>query len=149
MKDFDWQSVLFLTIVVIALCLVVTLATIREQTRHRNFLETLWKVESRRVQTLLNQMTAKNFETFAGMQQMTQQNMESQPVQSVAPAAPFLTTSSEYIPRDDVTEALRMQAFGQPGYGEAMFDEDPDAAMMLSELIGGGQNDMVGKEDNE
>lgn len=75
--------------------------------------------------------------------------MESQPVQSVVPA-PFLTTSSEYIPRDDVTEALRLRAFGQPGYGETIFDEDPEAAMVLSDLIGGGQNDdLVGKEDNE
>lgn len=133
--------------VVLSQSILLMLSSLKESKRNRLFLETLWKVESRRVQTMLNLMTAKDFPMFAGMQQMTQQNMESQPVS--VPAAPFLTTSSEYIPRDDVTEALRMHAFGQPGYGEAIFDEDPEAAMMLSELIGGGQNDMVGKEDNE
>lgn len=74
--------------------------------------------------------------------------MESQPVS--VPAVPFLTTSSDYIPRDDITEALRMQAFGTPGYGETIFEEDDnEAAALLSDLIGGGQNDMTGKEDNE
>ena len=70
-------------------------------------------------------------------------------MQSVVPAAPFLTSSSEYIPRDDVSEALRMQAFGHPGYGETIFDEetDPEVNQMISDLIGGGQND--GREDRE
>jgi len=98
---------------------------------------------------MLNLMTAKDFPMFVGMQQVTQQNLESQPVQSVVPAAPFLTSSSEYIPRDDVSEALRMQAFGHPGYGETIFDEetDPEVNQMISDLIGGGQND--GREDRE
>lgn len=43
-----------------------------------------------------------------------------------------------------------MQAFGTPGYGETIFEEDDnEAAALLSDLIGGGQNDMVGKENNE
>lgn len=61
-----------------------------------------------------------------------------------------MTSSMEYIPRDDITEALRMQAFGTPGYGETIFEEDDnEAAALLSDLIGGGQNDMTGREDNE
>jgi len=42
-----------------------------------------------------------------------------------------------------------MQAFGHPGYGETIFDEetDPEVNQMISDLIGGGQND--GREDSE
>lgn len=47
---------------------------------------------------------------------------------------------SEYIPRDDVTEAQRIKAFGgSVGYGDVIFDEDPDVTAMLSDMIADGQ----------
>jgi hypothetical protein len=61
----------------------------------------------------------------------------------------FPNLASEYIPRDDITEANRIKAFGGTvGYGETIFDEDdPDLAQVISEMIGSGQ--VMFEEDGE
>ena len=56
---------------------------------------------------------------------------------------PTYSTSNDYIPRDDTTEAMRIKAFGgATGYGEAIFEEDPELAEALSEMIANGQVDL-------
>ena len=55
------------------------------------------------------------------------------------------TSNSEYIPRDDVTEAIRLKNFGATtGYGETIFEEAEydDMAQMLSDMVANGQVDM-------
>lgn len=54
-------------------------------------------------------------------------------------------STSEYIPRDDVTEAERLKAFGgQVGYGETIFDEettDEELKQTIMEMVANGQVD--------
>lgn len=52
-------------------------------------------------------------------------------------------STSDYIPRDDATEALRIKAFGGGvGYGETIFEDDPELAEALSDLVANGQVDL-------
>jgi hypothetical protein len=85
------------------------------------------------------------------MQQLTHQQNQSQLSgnQSQNPMTLFPNLASEYIPRDDITEANRIKAFGGTiGYGETVFEEDdPDLAQAISEMIGNGQ--VMFEEDGE
>ena len=52
---------------------------------------------------------------------------------------------SDYIPRDDVTEAERLKAFGGAvGYGETIFNEettDEELKQTIMEMVANGQVD--------
>jgi hypothetical protein len=54
-------------------------------------------------------------------------------------------STSDYIPRDDVTEAQRLKNFGAAqGYGETIFDEettDEELKRAITELVANGQVD--------
>lgn len=56
-------------------------------------------------------------------------------------AATYYPTSgsSDYIPRDDVTEAMRLKAFGAPGYGDVIYDDDPELNEAIQDLVAHGQ----------
>jgi hypothetical protein len=55
------------------------------------------------------------------------------------------SSTSDYIPRDDVTEAGRIKAFGgQIGYGETIFEDDQgdeELKQAISEMVANGQVD--------
>lgn len=71
---------------------------------------------------------------FAGLQSLTTQQEGSK------------SSASEYIPRDDITEAMRMRAFGSTGFGEAIFDgDDPELEEAIREMVAGGQVDFGGE----
>jgi len=57
-----------------------------------------------------------------------------------SPSSPY--NSPDYIPRDDATEAERIKNFGGSiGYGETIFDGEPDedTAQLLRDMIADGQ----------
>ena len=136
-------SVLLLALVTVSPLLFLTWSLMKSHLKTQEHLKALHLTESARVQTLMNLMLARDFPTFAGLQQLSQSQ-----VSETTPLTSSPSWGSDYIPRDDATEALRLKNFGAGiGYGDVVFDpEDEDLAEALSEMMASGQVDLGGED---
>jgi hypothetical protein len=142
MKPSELLSALCLIIVVLFPMSLMAIAYVRQQRKSEDRMQTLHLLEIKRVQTLLNLMVSKDFQIFASMQTYTQGILDPNQGKQSQQSQTHSTTSSDYIPRDDSTEAIRLQRLsGAFGVGEQLFVDDPGLAHNLSEMIASGQID--------
>ena len=141
MKPSELLSALCLIIVVLFPLSLMFIAFLSQIRRNENQTNQMLRLEVVRNQTFLNLLTSPNFQTFAGMQTYTQ-GILSQNQQSPSAAPTPSTISSDYVPKDDISEAVQLQKLSQTfGVGEQLFLDDPETAEMLAGMMRNGQID--------
>jgi hypothetical protein len=139
MSPSEVLSAFLLTIVVLIPLSLMFLVHQNQSQNEKKFLRTLHLLETRRQQTLLNVLMAKDFSVFAGLQNQTGGQFQT-PLQNSG------FRQGEYVPRDDQTEALRIQQLAQVfGVGETVFTDDEEVNQAVSELLLNGQIDFGGE----